>query len=107
MRDSFLAENGRFLLSDVATVRFWRAEVASEAEGLLRECGPARFPVDLTRLAVKRGITKIHFRPMLCDGAIGLAEDGFVVHIQSREEQLVPTSAVDIAVRYRPDSGSR
>jgi hypothetical protein len=77
------------------TVRFWRAEIASDAEGLLTECAPMRFPVDLTRLAVKRGITKVHFRPMPCDGAIGVAEDGFVVHLQSRKEQLVPAPAVD------------
>lgn len=32
---------------------------------------------------------------MPCDGAIGVAEDGFVVHIQSRKHQLVPAPAVD------------
>jgi hypothetical protein len=47
------------------------------------------------RLAKKREIAQIHFRPMPCDGAIEVAGDGFVVHMKSAKEQLVPTSAVD------------
>ena len=83
---------------------FWQGQVSSAAEHLLGQCAPLRFPVDLTRLAIKQKIVRIHFRPMPCDGAIEATVDGFVVHLQSAKEQLVPTSAVDstaLSVRQR------
>lgn len=74
---------------------FWRAQVSSAVEYLLTQCAPVRFPVDLTRLAIKREIVRIHFRPMPCGGAIEVVADGFAVHMQATKEQLVSTSAVD------------
>lgn len=35
---------------------------------------------------------------MPCDGAIEVAANGFIVHMQSMKEQLVPTSAMDSAL---------
>jgi len=85
-------------------VPFWQGRVSLAAEHLLRQCAPLRLPIDLTRLAIKQGIAQIRFRPMPCDGAIEVVADGFVVHMQSTKEQLVPTSAVDssaLSVRQR------
>jgi len=73
----------------------WKERASSSAEYLLRECAPIQFPVDLIRLAVRRRILRIHFRPLPCDGAIEVVPDGFVVHLKSNKEQLVPVTAVD------------
>jgi len=73
----------------------WQSQISSAAQFLIRQCAPLRFPIDLTKLAVKRGITQIHFRPMPCDGAIGAAADGFVVQLSSDKDQRVPCVAVD------------
>lgn len=83
---------------------FWQGRVSSAVERLLMDCAPLRFPIDLTTLAIKQGIARIHFRPIPCEGAIEVADDGFVVHLYSAKEQLVPTSAVDsgaLSVRQR------
>src|SRR5205809_3791406 len=78
----------------VTSVPSWRRTISSAVESLISECAPLRFPVDLTRLAVRQGIVQIHFRPMPCDGAIEVKQDGFVVHMKAAKEQIVPAETV-------------
>jgi len=75
--------------------RDWPKEIASSLDYLLRQCGPLTFPVDLAKVAARRGVRTICFRPMPCDGAIEAIESGFEVHLRAERERSVPILSVD------------
>lgn len=85
------------LRGKILQMPLWQPRISSSAQFLIRQCAPLRFPIDLTKLAVKRGIREIHFRPMPCDGAIEATAEGFVVQLNSDKDQRVPSAAVDSA----------
>jgi hypothetical protein len=73
----------------------WPKEIASRLDYLLRQCSPLTFPVDLAKVASRRGVQTIRFRPMPCDGAIEAIGSGFEVHLRAKRDRSVPILAVD------------
>jgi IrrE N-terminal-like domain len=73
----------------------WWKTVSDEAEQLTRDCRPISFPVDLAKLAARRGILRVRFCPMPVDGALKVVANGFEVQMRSNRERSVPISELD------------
>jgi IrrE N-terminal-like domain len=59
----------------------WRREVVRRAEGLVSRLRISDLPVPLRPVVKASGVNKIELRPLLMDGGLAQADDGFTIYV--------------------------
>jgi hypothetical protein len=72
---------------------FWRSHIFKQAENLAELHGANSLPIPLKRIAEKRKVRRVIFRPLLVDGCLTITDDGFNIYVccDKRESQEFAT----------------
>lgn len=80
----------------------WRRRNAIQSAEALIATTNRSLPVDLNRIAAKRAVQRIEFRPLLTDGGIAVRSDGFIIYVRCDIDQRA-----DLTARFAEDGTGR
>jgi hypothetical protein len=72
---------------------FWRSHIFRHGENLAKQHGSNSLPIPLKRIAEKRKVRNVIFRPLLVDGCLTITDEGFNIYVccKKGESQAVKT----------------
>jgi hypothetical protein len=65
---------------------FWRSRIFAQGEGVAMLLGSNSFPIPLKKIAEKRKVRNVIFRPLLVDGCLTVTDEGFNIYVHCEKE---------------------